>query len=137
MSFGLAICYLSDEWITCMNSVHWTVNDAKLITAILSPFKLSICLLMCITKYNEHVAIQNNSSESEMPDYLFVMQMRKWQSQGKGDYWNVFWVLDQCIHTNNCSCMWYDHSCETQITNGWLKWQFLLFSIVYEHTWAS
>ena len=41
-----------------------------------------------------------------------------------------FWVLDQCIYTINCSCMWYDHSPETQITNGGLKWQFLLFSEV-------
>ena len=22
-----------------------------------------------------------------------------------GDYWNVFWVLDQRIHAINCSCM--------------------------------
>ena len=80
--------HLLSEWQVSIYYMHGRFirsKNEKLFTTILPPSKLSIYLLICVTN-DKHVTsqeCQNNSSESEMPEYLLVMQMSKWQLQRK------------------------------------------------------
>ena len=64
-----------------------SVKNAKLFTAILSPSRPAIYLLICI-RNNKHAACQNAKiiyPALEILDYLFVRQMSEIRHEGKGD----------------------------------------------------